>query len=565
MVILVVAMVLGVVTSGCGGAYRYDARLAAADSLISCNPDSALSLLEALPTDSLRTEHDRAYRDLLLTQARYKAYVPATTDSAINRALAYYRAHPKEREKLTRAYIYKGAVMDELGYPDSAMLYYKHAETSAAPDDYFNMGYIKLRITELYQGQISQDSAAIASASDAIRLFKSLNDTNYLIVSYTALGALWGMNNPDSAEGCLRTAIQLAQSYNPSMQYTPMSKLAGLYLYDKNDFKACNDLAMQVFKNGRDVCAENQFYYYALFSFLEMKMMDSAKYIMGVIPRPETKTDSMNYFNAVAQISNCENTPGSYAENISASKEIKADIAYQARAKDLNKVYIEYEKHHQESVRRQLKKENITLFAFLGLVLTALFIMMKRFWRFHKKNAARQRILHETNSHLKSELLRLQQELDDNRNSENVSILVGYRLSAMNDFFNLVRVKTDDAKRIRRIMPLSALLKSMNDKNEILELNLPDSFWEKMKLSVDGEFSGLATFIEQHYPQLSKQELRIFNLLAAGISPQIIMICMHFSSAGSVSNYKKRILKEKMGYDVKLEEFIRMYLDGEIK
>lgn len=135
----------------------------------------------------------------------------------------------------------------------------------------------------------------------------------------------------------------------------------------------------------------------------------------------------------------------------------------------------------------------------------------------------------------------------------------------MKDFFNLVRVKTDDAKRIRRIIPLSALLKSMNDKNEILDINLPDSFWEKMKRSVDGEFMGLATFMEQNYPQLSEQELRIFNLMAAGISPQIIMLCMHFSSAGSVSNYKKRILKEKMGYDVKLEEFIRMYLRGEIK
>ena len=563
--IIAAMMVLGAVVPGCDDVPRYDGRLTAADSLIHDHADSALTMLEALTPTDLATEGDRAYHDLLLTQARYKCYKPATTDSTINRALAYYRAHPNEREKLTRAYIYKGTVMEELGHPDSAMFYYKQAESVASSDDYFNLGYIKLRTAELYQGQISQDSTAIASASDAIRIFKSLNDTNYLIVSYTALGAIYGVISPDSAEGCLRTAIQLAKSYNPSMQYTPMSKLAGLCLYHMKDFRACNKLAMEVFKNGIAFCAENQFYYYALFSFLEMKMLDSAKYIMGVIPQPETKIDSMNYFNAVAQISNYENNQGSYAVNISVSKEMKADIVYQARTNDLNKVYLEYEKQCEESVGKQLKNENIALFVIVWLILGFLLIIMKKFWRFYKKNADRQRILDETNKHLKSELMRFQKELDENRNSKDISTLVGYRLSAMKDFFNLVRVKTDDAKRIRRIIPLSALLKSMNDKNEILDINLPDSFWEKMKRSVDGEFMGLATFMEQNYPQLSEQELRIFNLMAAGISPQIIMLCMHFSSAGSVSNYKKRILKEKMGYDVKLEEFIRMYLRGEIK
>ena len=32
--------------------------------------------------------------------------------------------------------------MEELGHPDSAMHYYKTAEATAAPDDYFNLAYI---------------------------------------------------------------------------------------------------------------------------------------------------------------------------------------------------------------------------------------------------------------------------------------------------------------------------------------------------------------------------------------------------------------------------------------
>ena len=80
MVISLLVVLVAAVT-GCGGAHRYDARLVAADSLMQPAPDSALALLEALPIDSLPDESNRAYRDLLLTQARYRCYVTATSDS----------------------------------------------------------------------------------------------------------------------------------------------------------------------------------------------------------------------------------------------------------------------------------------------------------------------------------------------------------------------------------------------------------------------------------------------------------------------------------------------------
>ena len=108
---------------GCGRA-RYDARLVQADSLMWTATDSALAIVSAL--DTLYSTSDSAYRDLLLTQARYKCYQDITTsdDIAITRAMNYYRAHSGQREKLTRACLYKGAVMEELGHVDSAMYYY---------------------------------------------------------------------------------------------------------------------------------------------------------------------------------------------------------------------------------------------------------------------------------------------------------------------------------------------------------------------------------------------------------------------------------------------------------
>ncbi|MBR5727871.1 MAG: tetratricopeptide repeat protein, partial [Muribaculaceae bacterium] len=65
-------------------------RLVELDSLIAVAPDSAAALLEAIPAASLHDPEDRAYHALLITQAKYKAYIPATSDSAINLAVDYY-------------------------------------------------------------------------------------------------------------------------------------------------------------------------------------------------------------------------------------------------------------------------------------------------------------------------------------------------------------------------------------------------------------------------------------------------------------------------------------------
>ncbi len=59
----------------CAGRQPYDKRLIAADSLMHDFPDSALALVEGVCRDSLTAESERAYRDLLFTQARYRCYI----------------------------------------------------------------------------------------------------------------------------------------------------------------------------------------------------------------------------------------------------------------------------------------------------------------------------------------------------------------------------------------------------------------------------------------------------------------------------------------------------------
>ena len=121
-VILYLSILAVVSIAGCDSRHSYDARLRTADSLLRVNnPDSALQVLSVMDSAGLRSASDRAYHALLLTQAQYRSYADISSDSTINVALDYYKRHDGEQEKLTRSYIYKGAVTEVLGNPESAM------------------------------------------------------------------------------------------------------------------------------------------------------------------------------------------------------------------------------------------------------------------------------------------------------------------------------------------------------------------------------------------------------------------------------------------------------------
>ena len=204
------ALLLAVVT-GCGGAHRYDGRLVAADSLMQPAPDSALAALTAI--DSLAGEGDRAYRDLLVTQARYKCYadITASDDSVITRAMGYYRAHSGEREKLTRAFLYKGAVMEELGHLDSAMYYYKTAEVTADPTDYLNLGQINTRIADLYRIHDANEQTCFEKYQKAYQYFRLSGNKKMQLNCLYRMYMLNGITQTNKQDSIFTVAIELAK------------------------------------------------------------------------------------------------------------------------------------------------------------------------------------------------------------------------------------------------------------------------------------------------------------------------------------------------------------------
>ena len=177
-------------------------------------------------------------------------------------------------------------------------------------------------------------------------------------------------------------------------------------------------------------------------------------------------------------------------------------------------------------------------------------------WQLHKRLDENKAIKNE----LESALANLNEQAQKNKT---VSELVAYRTAALRELYQDIRVRIKDESRVKKVIPLTSLFQGMHERNEILELNLKEKFWEDMKLSVDGEYNGIYSFVERNYPNLTERDLKIFCLLCADLSPQLIRLCMNITSARSITNYRSVIVKKKMGLDMSLDTFIKKYLDGE--
>ena len=109
----ILLLLSALLTFSCKERPELSSTLDRAETLIWESPDSALQLLEALPTSKRIDEESRARHALLLSQARYRCYIPTTSDSLINIALEYYQRRSDKTDELATAWFYKAALAKE--------------------------------------------------------------------------------------------------------------------------------------------------------------------------------------------------------------------------------------------------------------------------------------------------------------------------------------------------------------------------------------------------------------------------------------------------------------------
>ena len=543
-VVAAVAMLLSL--PSCGGG-RVPQSLVEADSLMTEAPDSALSLLLELPDDSLPSKEAHAYQALLVTQAMYKCYLSFDSDSLINVALDYYKHHG-DRDKLTRALTYKGAVMEELGDASAAIEYYKQAESTADPEDHFNLGYAKLRIASAYQGQHMIDSTPMLLHKEALREFTIVGDEHYRLLCYNAIGSEYRDINPDSAIWYLQQAISLSKrtAYEDLRKQSCYLELAIYYALLGVDYEQAILYIDSIFSQGPYLLNQSGPFLVKAQAFANLGKPDSARYYLkrseDFLALSPTR-DSVYYLKCKADIAKYEGDSLNYYKYERDAESKSSNALIQSLQVSLKEADQKYDNEVLTHSNLRYKYSLILALIAVLLLLSLSYFLYQLYTR--KKQQTQENIM--LIEQLHNDIRQMDNALSQHKNMN--ERLKGTIKSQIDTISALIE-KHD-------ILANSQPNKFIENFKQAVSINKTDeSFWKEIQAYVDSEYNQIITRLKSNNNDLTQNDINFLCLCCCQMPPTIIMSCMGYSDVHAVYTRKQRLAK-KLNLSGKLDEFLQ--------
>ena len=517
-------------------------QLIAIDSLITIEPDSALAQLEAINADSLPADL-RAYHDLLVTQAMYKAYVPASTDTLITRALRYYADHgPYDRR--IRAMLYRGTVEKELGRPDSAMRWFKRCEREISDTDYYNLGFVHLRMAYLYQFQFVFPERAIALHKKAYQNFIHCGDAKYQLTCLTELGIVNRLVNGDSAIYYSNKAIRLALQLNDSIQLCKnYESLAGYYLELENWQKA-KEYSMKVIQSGstNSVC-----YYMISQSFLHLNNSDSAWYYFNKAESPTTTRDSVLYYRTLSDLLYDQGDYKASAKNSDLAGDVSGNAIIAQSRFNYSSIEEEFENDVLSIDNQNLTSHIKLIWLLVAISIVAFSIAIIILLATFLKIRAKQRHIKHT-LRMANEEIKLLNEKLDSRQSE-----ISYNDSVSERYKNIIHFQSSCTKLLFNSTVYSgikgtSIFKYLFDMEEsknkmLVRIKLPEKFWIDLDNYICLTFPNAFTNLENGGIILSDKERKLIMLDCLHVPNAVIAIILEYAEFSTASMRNRLISK----------------------
>ena len=508
-------------------------RLVELDSLIAVAPDSAAALLEAIPAASLHDPEDRAYHALLITQAKYKAYIPATSDSAINLAVDYYVTDNKGGyDHRIRSLIYKGCIMTELNQPDSAMYWFKSAETAARPDDHANLGYINYKIGELFTDELGMDSTTINYLNTALRHFTYTNDTIFQLSSLIRLGLIECLNKKSDSK--LKEAQQLAIEFGENDYVFHTLEHLSLQALQGNQYQQAKELSMNAILQGDSSVA---CYSYVVMSYSGLGYADSALFYLRMMPKPKNMADSMTYHRAHAEKARLLNNMDDYVYHDDLAGQIADTIFLEAQQAEIKEI----EQKYENQILTEQVKISRTKFWLVTAIL-ALVLVSTLFLAYRLRNEARERSLTKT---------RLQQtvgQLYDLRtvlaqNEKDLNLLKSENEQALASKALLQSKLQTSGNRLKCldeiIRGFHNLLQQERAKSKTRKISMNSDFWVNLEECVNDGYGNLMDASKG----LGDKEQKLLHLCCLNVPIEVSAMLLDVSIK-TLQNYRSNIAKQ---------------------
>lgn len=495
--------------------------LLCADSLMEAYPDSALFILESISSPQKLPRADRALYALLLTQAKYKNYIPLENDSLIKTAVEYY-GDRKKSLYAAKAHYYWGAAYLDMGYTSFAVEEFLAAiRLMPVKDDFLAMIYDNL--AECYEEDGVYD-VAIDSYRAAYQISKGKNDQVYPLRGIAGVFLL--QNKKDSALCYYQQALDCALAMQDSDLIGALYHDFATVYNEEKDYIQADRYVSQAIEIMGDDKSVNACLLKAKI-LLNLDKLDSASYYFN---RHIDQLDICGRaicYNGMYQIAKKKGEWKTATENMDIYKILYDSIQVMTDNKELNRLM---DKHQLEEHKRVLSEHAKMLI--VGLVIAFFLLMIICVFYFMWKDGKR-----------KKRYIALQHELTQKR--VDTMLLKEEVISGSN--------KEDiDKKRSelteRQIQLCISMLKTTDcyDQLEALEKASPKqllamrSLRKEMRSAISRSFVDVMVNLQERYPALTGDDVFYCVLSLLCCSKSVAMELMDATS-DALKTRKNRI------------------------
>ena len=243
----VVAVVLTIAVAAavysCRFNHKYPKELTAIDSLCESRPDSAMALLETLPSkvDTMNSAN-KWYCRLLRVKVRDKMYIKAVNTDEAEVLVGYYKKVGSDKRLLPYAYYYLGSAYRDTNNFPMAIEYYHKALDVVDEKDLRLCSALNFQIGFLmYEQMLGKE--ALPYLTKSYQIEKERQDTVMMTYVLQKIGYVYRDEKSDSCLAYYNKAAELAKTVKSNLYNVILSSIATYYI-DIHEYEKAKECAL---------------------------------------------------------------------------------------------------------------------------------------------------------------------------------------------------------------------------------------------------------------------------------------------------------------------------------
>ena len=483
-------------------------KLQQAENIIFTSPDSALQMLEAIPHPERLTGREQADYALLLTQARSRCRITATSDSLIRIATNYY-LHTDDNDRKATALYYLSDVYTDMGKYTEAIVPLKQAEEVVEDAGlwiqslvYNNLGYLN-RKSGNYE-------LALGYYVQAMNIDRTSQNLEWFVSDLTNILNLPLSKVQDSASVYINQLEETLPDARPDLQSKAYNNI-GVYYEDRQQ----KEKAVAYYQKAIRIATSTSYRAYSNLA----RIYDEQGYIARADSLYQTALKTSVWStkaNIFETLSKCYLNAGNYMEAFKYMKQYQAatDSFYTHRqAEEIQELQAKY--NYETLARQKTETENLLLRFIVG---SGCLLLLSTLVIHHFKNRyIRQLQTFENMIHQISHLENKEKEMEDLVNKLNESL---ERHQVLSNEFLRVKGKWTESEDI---LALGVYIRLKRD----LSLYNPSSDTLILGHWLDIVSNLFSSRLQEKHQNLTTTELNVCYLHRMGYSIHEISQAMH--------------------------------------